>query len=125
MTDAEADYFGIERWAPAPGCTSCSVSTLGRVRGASGRILRQTPHHNGYMRVRLWCPKTKAKPTWRVHRLVATAFIPNPYNLPEVHHVDHNIENNAVLNLQWVDRQMNMDYRYAEDRDQCSDYYAY
>lgn len=119
MTDDELDYLDIERWAPCPDVRGCQVSTHGRVRGASGRILKPVPHHNGYMRVRLYCPQTKAKPTWRVHRLVAIAFIPNPYELPEVHHRDHEIENNHVANLEWVTRQDNMDYRYADDREVC------
>ena len=43
----------------------------------------------------------------RVHRLVAIAFLPNRYNLPEVHHIDENKLNNRLDNLMWVTTQQN------------------
>ena len=42
--------------------------------------------------------------TQRVHRLVAQAFIPNPWNLPEVHHRNRNRADNRVENLRWCSR---------------------
>ena len=44
----------------------------------------------------------------RVHRLVAIAFIPNPNNYPQVHHIDEDKTNNNVDNLLWVTRLQNM-----------------
>jgi len=37
-----------------------------------------------------------------IHRLVAMAFIPNPMQYPEINHIDGNIHNNSVNNLEWV-----------------------
>lgn len=45
--------------------------------------------------------------THAVHRLVASAFIPNPYNYPIVHHIDENKANNAKTNLLWCSYQQN------------------
>ena len=39
---------------------------------------------------------------YKIHRLVATAFIENPYNKPCIDHIDGNILNNHISNLRWV-----------------------
>jgi hypothetical protein len=42
------------------------------------------------------------------HRIVALSWLPNPENLPQVHHKDHNKHNNAVSNLEWVTASKNV-----------------
>lgn len=46
----------------------------------------------------------------QAHRLVASAFIENPSNLPEVNHIDGNPKNNNVSNLEWCTHQYNMQH---------------
>lgn len=65
-----------------------------------GKKLKPQTNQNGYAMVNL--RKNGARKTMTVHRLVATAFLPNPENLPEVHHKNHDPRDNRLENLQWV-----------------------
>ena len=45
-----------------------------------------------------------------VHRLVAEAFVENPFQLDVVNHIDHNPLNNRADNLEWCTQQYNNEY---------------
>jgi hypothetical protein len=53
---------------------------------------------------------------FKVHRLVAMAFIPNPQNYPEVHHVNEDKHDNSVANLGWCTRRENTSYGTMQER---------
>ena len=81
----------------------------GKVRNVkTGRILKQPLNSFGYPVVRL--SKDGKARLFKVHRLVATAFVPNPDNLPEVNHKDEDKTNNSVDNLEWSTHQYNSAY---------------
>lgn len=72
------------------------------------KILRTHKNNRGYVIVTL--SKDSKIKKYKVHRLVAKAFIDNPNNLPQVNHKDENKENNCVENLEWCDNKYNNNY---------------
>lgn len=69
-----------------------------------------TPKNNGNGYLRIYIPQLKKR--FLLHRLVATAYIPNPQNKPQVNHIDGNKHNNSVNNLEWCTNKENMFHFY-------------
>lgn len=112
-----------EIWKAVPGYeTRYEVSSKGRVRSFVARgmskcepkILTLLRFPSGYDFVNLH--KDGVQRTVKVSRLVATAFIPNPDNLPFVNHKDENKGNNAVENLEWCTAAYNANYGTRNER---------
>ena len=111
---AEAPTDG-ETWKKIDGFPRYSVSIDGQVRNdKTWRILK--PSGKRYLRVSL--TENGVTRSFQVHRLVATAFIPNPENKAEVNHKDGNRFNNDVSNLEWASKSENMLHKcYTLDRE--------
>lgn len=109
-----------EVWKPIAGFEGkYEVSNLGQVRRlpANNMPMKMVPQmttFDGYAKVGLY--KDKRTRGYYVHRLVATAFIPNPNNLPLVNHKDETTLNNVVDNLEWADVMYNNNYGKSRER---------
>lgn len=101
-----------EIWKPVVGYEDkYLVSNLGRVKSFwTNRLLKPTKRKKTeeYLRVGLWDGKKQHGIS--LHRLVATAFLPNPNNFPVINHKDENPTNNCVDNLEWCTQQYNTNY---------------
>lgn len=120
-------YASREKWKAIPGFEGIyEISDCGRVRtvarvaefsyarrGASSKkinvntprtikskLVKTRKQNSGYLLACLY--KDGKRKVYLVHRLVAISFVPNPYNKPQVNHIDGDKENNCSDNLEWV-----------------------
>lgn len=100
-----------EEWKIIEDYPDYMISNLGNVKSlkhGKERILKQGKDKDGYCQVSLW--KESKQKTYKVHRIVAQAFLPNPYNLPQINHKDENKQNNCASNLEFCDAKYNANY---------------
>lgn len=99
----------MEIWKPIEGTQGfIEVSNMGRVRSflsGSPRLLRLQTDQKGYLRVTTTIERQSH--TYKVHREVAKAFIPNPGKLPQVNHKNGNKQDNSATNLEWCTNKEN------------------
>ena len=105
----------MEEWKDVVGYEGkYQVTATGRIRTlnfkGTGIAQELFPIKNkwGYLTIQLY--KDGRYHHYGIHRLVAMAFIPNPYNLPQVNHKDEDKTNNNVDNLEWCTAKYNSNY---------------
>ena len=105
----------MEEWRDVVGYEGLyQVSSLGNVRFSDGRIKATRKDKDGYVVTTLI--KNAVNKTVKIHRLVAIAFIDNPFNLPMVNHKDEVKDNNNVDNLEWCSSKYNANYGHRNER---------
>lgn len=95
-----------EEWKQVKNYENYLVSNLGRVKSLNFRrsgqegIMKLVPDRKGYFSVVL--TYNAIQTPFKVHKLVAETFLPNPSHKPNVIHKDRNRSNNNVSNLEFA-----------------------
>lgn len=93
----------MKKWADIPGYEGLyRISQDGDVlslKGLSGSIKKQHIDTKGYFVIDLYNGSTRK--SFKVHRLIATCFIPNPNNKPCINHKNGIRNDNRLSNLEW------------------------
>lgn len=116
-----------EEWRQVYGYENLyEVSNFGRVRSLdkydsrghfrAGFVLKPSIRSNNSQYLRVGLTKDGIRKHKNVHRIVATSFLPNPQNLPQVNHKDENKLNNYVENLEWCTASYNANYGTRQKR---------
>ncbi len=123
MKELWKDIFGYEGYY--------QISTHGRVRSLPRkiqrlhkgkmllqplreRIMQSLPKNSGKYRYPTVCLRKNGKSKWMyVHRLVAESFIPNPEGKEDVNHIDRDVTNSRLENLEWATTSENLKHSAA------------
>ena len=96
----------LEEWRVVKDYPNYEVSNMGRVRSKHlnrTKICNGWKNREGYKEIKLTKinNEVKIKKHFRIHQLVALAFIPNPNNKPEVNHLGDKTDNRVCM-LEWA-----------------------
>ena len=95
-----------DEWKQIQEHPNFEVANHGRVRNTeTDNVISNSRNKHGYYTVRL--AKDGIQKTHNLHSLVARYFVPNPFRLIVVDHIDRNRLNNLYSNLRFCTQQQN------------------
>ena len=99
-----------EVWADIEGYENLyAISSKGRCWSyKANKFLKEVINNDGYLRFSLF--KDGKHKRYLAHRLVAKSFVDNPNQYPEINHINENIKDNCVENLEWCTHKQNINY---------------
>lgn len=119
--DIKKGVANMEMWKDIPGYEGeYKVSNYGNVKSFKSKKPKMLTWHQSKLtkrhpepmyHIELW--NNNKRKTFKVHRLVAQAFIPNAEGKPQINHKDGDRRNNHVSNLEWVTGSENMVHAYG------------
>ena len=99
------------------------VSDLGRImavgRGmgrTAGKILKPWGLGNQFGYPTVYLCKNNRRYAYRVHKIVATLFVPNPRKYPNINHLNFNKDDSRAVNLKWCTQKENIRHSFAGGR---------
>lgn len=110
----------MEEWKDIEGYEGLyQVSSFGRIKSLNYNNTKQEKilqllNNKGYNSICL--SKHNIRKTYKVHRLVAEAFIPNSDNKPCIDHINTDKTDNRVENLRWCTHTENMNNPFTKEK---------
>ena len=103
-------YYQVSNLGRVKSLDRIITTANGVVQKYKGTLLSTSDNGKGYKIVGL--NKNGKRKRFKVHRLVAIAFLDNSENKPQVNHIDGVRDNNKLENLEWVTGSENVQHAF-------------
>jgi hypothetical protein len=99
----------MEQFKKITGYESYTIYKDGRIYSElSKRFIKGSYDFYGYKNIKLY--KNEIPKAFKIHQLIAIAFIPNPDNKPNINHINGIKDDNRIENLEWCTQKENIQH---------------